>query len=67
LSCQEPGADFYTRRDSPAQRRSWLEAQLQQLYPGCAITVTITPPPGGPPDGHAPQAALTPRPASQPA
>ena len=52
---QEPGADFYTRRELPVQRRAWLEAQIQQLYPGCAVTVTVTPPPGSPPE-----AALTP-------
>jgi transposase len=62
---EEPGADFYARRDSPGQRQSWLERQIQQLHPGCAITVTITPPPGGPPPdgdppGHAHRAALTP-------
>jgi len=57
---QEPGADFYARRESPSHRRAWLEAQLQQLYPGCAITVTITPPSGEPPDGHVPEAALPP-------
>ena len=60
---QEPGADFYTRRESPVQRRAWLEAQIQQLYPGCAVTVT--PPPGGPPDAPTPEAALTSCPASQ--
>jgi transposase len=62
---QEPGADFYTRRESPVQRRAWLEAQIQQLYPGCAVTVTVTPPPGGPPDAPTPEAALTSCPASQ--
>ena len=46
---QEPGADFYTRRESPQQRQAYLERQLQKLHPGCAITVTISPP----------QAALT--------
>ena len=58
---EEPGADFYTRRDSPAQRQAWLERQIQQLYPGCTVTVTITPPPGSPPSpGRTPRAALTP-------
>ena len=47
---QEPGADFYTRRESPGQKQAWLERQLQKLHPGCAITITITPP----------EAALTP-------
>jgi transposase len=47
---QEPGADFYTRRESPAQRQAFLERQLQKLHPGCAITITISPP----------EAALTP-------
>jgi hypothetical protein len=49
----------------PSQRRAWLETQLQQLYPGCTITVTITPPSGDPPHGHVPEAALPPRTASQ--
>jgi transposase len=57
---QDPGADFYTRRETPAQRQAWLEAQLQQLYPGCAITVTITAAPAEPPHQNAPPAALTP-------
>ena len=57
---QEPGADFCTRRESPVQRQAWLEAQIQQLYPGCAVTVTVTPPPGGPPGGPTTEAALTP-------
>ena len=43
---EEPGADFYARRHAPAQRQAWLERQIQQLYPGCAVTVTITPAPG---------------------
>ena len=47
---QEPGADFYTRRESPAARQAFLERQLQKLHPGCAITITISPP----------EAALTP-------
>jgi transposase len=41
---QEPGADFYTRRESPAQRHAFLERQLQKLHPGCTITITISPP-----------------------
>jgi transposase len=41
---QEPGADFYTRRESPAQRQAYLERQLQKLHPGCTITITISPP-----------------------
>ncbi len=44
------GADFYTRRESPEQKQSWLERQLQRLYPGCTVTITISPP----------EAALTP-------
>src|SRR5258708_24763554 len=39
---QEPGADFYSRRESPAQRQAFLERQLQKLHPGCTITITIT-------------------------
>jgi transposase len=45
---QEPGADFYTRRESPQQRHAFLERQLQKLHPGCTITITISPP--EPPD-----------------
>jgi transposase len=41
---QEPGAGFYTQRESPAQRQAFLERQLQRLHPGCTITVTISPP-----------------------
>ena len=41
---QEPGADFYTRRESPAQRQAYLERQLQKLHPGYTITITISPP-----------------------
>ncbi len=41
---QEPGADFYTRRESPEHKQAWLERQLQKLHPGCTITVTISPP-----------------------
>jgi transposase len=52
---QDLGAGFYTRRESAAQRQAWLERQLQELHPGCVITITVTPPPG-----HAPQAALPP-------
>ncbi len=47
---QEPGADFYTRRESPAARQAFLERQLQKLHPGCTITITVSPP----------EAALTP-------
>src|SRR5213083_1792263 len=38
------GADFYTRRESPAQRQARLERQLQKLHPGSVITITISPP-----------------------
>jgi hypothetical protein len=41
---QEPGADFYTRRESPQQRQAFLQRQLQKAHPGCAITITISPP-----------------------
>ena len=47
---QDLGAGFYTRRESPAQRQAYLERQIQKLHPGCAITITISPP----------EAALTP-------
>jgi transposase len=52
----ELGADFYTRRESPAQQQAYLERRLQKLHPGCTITITISPPPGGPAE-----AALSPR------
>jgi transposase len=41
---QDLGADFYTRRESPAQQHAYLERRLQKLYPGCAVTITISPP-----------------------
>ena len=37
---QDLGADFYTRRESPEQRRAYLLRQLEKLNPGCAITIT---------------------------
>src|ERR1017187_9198358 len=46
----EPGANFYVRRESPAQRQAFLERQLQKLHPGCTIAISISPP----------EAALTP-------
>ena len=52
---QDLGEDFYTRRETPAQRQAWLERQIGKLHPGCTVTITISPPPG-----HAPEAALTP-------
>ena len=39
----EPGADFYTRRESPQQKQAWLERQLQKLHPDCTVTITISP------------------------
>ncbi len=48
---QEPGADFCTRRESPAQRQAFLERQLQNLHPGCTITITISPPEAALPAG----------------
>ena len=48
----DPGADFYTRRESPQHKQAWLERQLQNLHPGCAITITISPPQAAqPPSG----------------
>jgi transposase len=44
MPCQEPGADFYTRRESSAARQAYLERQLQKLHPGRTITITISPP-----------------------
>jgi hypothetical protein len=65
----EPGADFYARRETPQQRQAYHQRQIQKLYPGCAVTVTITPPPGSTtglgalpagPDGGPPGAAPPP-------
>ena len=53
---QDPGEDFYTRRETPAHRQAWLERQIQKLHPGCTIAITISPPPD-----PAPQPASTPR------
>jgi len=36
----EPGADFYTRRDSAQAREDYLLRQLRKLRPGCVITIT---------------------------
>src|ERR1019366_2462056 len=44
INYHEPGADFYVRRESPAQRQAFLERQLQKLHPGCTIAITISPP-----------------------
>jgi transposase len=59
---QEPGEDFYARRESPGQRQAYLESQLHKLYPGCTITITISPPGNRPeaatPSGHLPGSAL---------
>ena len=48
---QEPGADFYTRRESPQQKQAYLERQLQKLHPGCTVTITISPPEAALPPG----------------
>ena len=37
---QDLGADFYTQRESPEQRRAYLLRQLEKLSPGCTITIT---------------------------
>jgi hypothetical protein len=59
---RDPGEDFYARRQSPQVRQAHLERQLQKLYPGCTITITIGPAPQAPdpapPPGCAPGAAL---------
>lgn len=34
------GADFYTSRETPKARQDYLLRQLQQLNPGCVITIT---------------------------
>jgi transposase len=38
--CEDLGADFYTKRESPDQRRACLLRQLEKLSPGCTITTT---------------------------
>src|SRR5262249_8159446 len=35
----ELGADFYTPRESPEQRRAYPPRQLEKLSPGCTITI----------------------------
>ncbi|MGH3184104.1 MAG: IS110 family transposase, partial [Streptosporangiaceae bacterium] len=47
----EPGADFYTRRESPERKHAYLERQLQRLHPGCTITITVSPPEAALPPG----------------
>jgi hypothetical protein len=37
---REPGADFYTRRESARAREDYLVRQLKKLHPGCVITIT---------------------------
>jgi transposase len=37
---EEPGPDFYTRRDSAQARQDYLLRQLQKLNPGCVVTIT---------------------------
>jgi transposase len=37
---EEPGAGFYTRRESQQAREEYLMRQLQKLHPGCVITIT---------------------------
>jgi hypothetical protein len=37
---EDLGADFYTSRESPEQRRAYLLRQLERLSPGCTITIT---------------------------
>jgi transposase len=37
---EEPGAGFYTRRDSAKARQDYLLRQLQKLNPGSVITIT---------------------------
>jgi transposase len=36
----EPGAGFYTRRDSAQAREDYLLRQLRKPHPGCVITIT---------------------------
>jgi len=45
------GADFYTRRQSPQQKQAYLERQMQKLYPGRTVTITISPPEAALPPG----------------
>jgi len=48
---QDPGKDFYTRRETPGQRQAWLERQLRKLHPGCTVTITVSPPEAALPPG----------------
>ena len=48
---QDLGADFYTQRESPAQRQAYLLRQLEKLNPGCTIAITISPPEAALPPG----------------
>jgi hypothetical protein len=50
-SYQDPGADFYIRRESPEHKQAWLERQLQQLHPGCTVIITVSPPEAALPPG----------------
>ena len=36
---EDLGADFYSRRESPEQRRAYLLRQLEKLNPGCTLAV----------------------------
>ncbi|HET9970226.1 MAG TPA: hypothetical protein VFQ68_18480 [Streptosporangiaceae bacterium] len=51
MAYQDLGGGFCTRPESPAQRQAYRERQLQKLHPGCAITVTISPPEAALPPG----------------
>ena len=37
---QDLEADFYTRRESAAAKQAYLMRKLQELNPGCVITIT---------------------------
>ena len=59
---QEPGADFYTRQESPEQKQAWPERRMQRLHPERTVTITISPPEAALPPGP-----LTRNPSYQPA
>jgi hypothetical protein len=45
---QDLEADFYTRRESAAAKQAYLMRKLQELNPGCVITIIPRRPPDRP-------------------
>jgi hypothetical protein len=59
-----PGRGLLRPPAITAAQQAWLETQLQKLHPGCAITITISPPSGGPAEAALPPPLTDPAPAS---